>query len=490
MAQWIDISTAAARLGVTERAVRKRCLVGDLPGAEKRNGIWRIPVTADARLAGRPAVDVRVDADDLARIPKPKLDEAIRRAGVVAAFERFSREHVRAGGLRTEAFEIFAYQNNLAVGTLRRWVSRHKQHGVLGLVDCRGGSRNSETISPEAWEFFKSLYLDPRQPSIRQCLRMTVHHNKREKLGWTIPSYGALCRYIDKYLPLPVRVLHREGQAAYEAKCAPYIQVDLSEVEPGSVWVGDHHQFNVLIQHMGKWVRPWLTAWMDARSRALVGWQVCLQPNQTTILTSFRDAAKKYGPPDGVKIDNGRDYDARLFTGTTKKRRKALSKGYLDEDTVSGLYGLLGVEVSFAIPYHPQSKSIERFFDTVDQQFCKFVPTYCGKDTKRKPEALNDYLKSSSAVEAAYTLETFSKAFADYAAVYNTRPHSSLAGQTPLEVLESRESKRVVLDDVLDLLCRVWIDAKVTKNGVRINGLYFGQYDPPHHGAARQSCAC
>ena len=477
MAQWFSIQEVARRLNTTSRTVRRRCQSGDLPGAEKTDGVWRIPVTADARLSAGPGV-AAADAASLQKVPKPKMDEAVRRAGVIKQFEKFAREHQRTGGTRSEAIEIFAYQNNVATGTLRRWVSSFKSEGVFGLVDQRGGARGGETISPDAWELFKALFLDPRQPSIKQCLRMVAHHSESEGLGWKVPLYASLCRYIDKHLPLPVRVLHREGQAAYDAKCAPYIQSDLSGVEPGSVWVGDHHQFNVLIQHRGKWVRPWLTAWMDLRSRAQVGWRVCLQPNQTTILAAFRDAAKKCGPPDAVKIDNGRDYDSETFTGMTKKRRKVLKAGYLDEATVSGLYGLLGIEASFAIPYHPQSKSIERLFDTVDQQFCKFIPTYCGKDAKRKPESLNDYLKTQKAINEAHTLDSFSKVFADYASVYNKRPHSSLNGQTPLEVFETRESKRVALDGVLDLLCRVWRQAKVTKNGIRVGGLNYGQYNP------------
>ena len=142
-----------------------------------------------------------------------------------------------------------------------------------------------------------------------------------------------------------------------------------------------------------QWVRPWLTAWTDMRSRTLVGWHVNTGGNQTTIMRALRRGVDSYGPPESVKIDNGRDYDSEMWTGTTKaKRRKSLKAGYIDETMVTGLYGMLGISVSFSIPYHPQSKPIERFFHTVDIQFTKTFDTYCGKDHARKPTALKNTL--------------------------------------------------------------------------------------------------
>ncbi len=479
MTNFIDISKAARLLGVTCRAIRKRCMSGDLPGAVKDGSSWKIPIDADPRFRSAGVVGTRIDPAAMAAVPKPKLDAAIRRAGLIAQFEKFSAAHVRAGGYRSDAMTIFCSREKIALATFKRWLKQYRVAGVAGLVDERKG-RSREVISPDAWEFFKALYLDPRQPSIRQCIRMISTMNRTEKKGWGLPSYTSLCRYIDKNLPLPARVLHREGEGAYDARCAPYLQPDLSEVDPGSFFIGDHHQFNVLIRHSGKWVRPWLTGWLDMRSRALVGWVVCIYPNQVTILQSFKKAAEKYGPPASVKIDNGRDYDSQLFTGTTKqRRRRCIKKGYLCQDTLSGLYGLLDIDVSFSKPYHPQSKAIERFFDTLDRQFCKFFTTYCGKDSSRKPEELNDYLASETAIEEANDLKTFTSLFDAWADTYNTRPHSSLAGETPLEVLNRRESKRVPLNGVLDLLCRVWSPVlTVGKNGVRFNNIFYGQFDP------------
>ncbi len=78
---------------------------------------------------------------------------------------------------------------------------------------------------------------------------------------------------------------------------------------------------------------------------------------------------------------------------------------------VAGIYAMMGTAVSFAIPYHPQSKPIERFFDTMDCQFAKAFKTYCGKDVKRRPEALTGILRSKRGIAEGLRLAEFSEKF-------------------------------------------------------------------------------
>ncbi len=452
-------------------------MAGDLPGAVKRGGCWQIPATADVRLCTGRVAGQKIDGDEFRSIPVDKRDEALRKLGVVQAFEQYSGGVVRNGGLRSEAMIVFCEREQISPASLKRWSKAFRERGLAGLVDNRGGGEN-ETISPEAWLYFKSLYLDQRRPTIRHCLKLLTFLNKSERRGWVLPSYKSLCRYIDRHLSRPVLVLHREGDAAYDAKCGPYIQIDPESIEPGSIFVGDHHQLNVLIRHRGQWIRPWLTAWLDMRSRTLVGWKLCPLPNSTTISQAFKRAVETYGPPDTVKIDNGKDYASQMFCGVTKKQRRILKKGYLDEAFLRGVYGMMGVGVSFSIPYHPQSKNIERWFDTFDSQLCKNFTTYCGKDAARKPEGLFDYLNTQAAIHEAYTLETLEPLIEKYIDAYNRTPHASLGGKTPLDVMDSRESKRVCAPGVLDLLLRVWTpELTVGKNGVRFRGIMYGQYN-------------
>jgi len=421
----------------------------------------------------------------LSEIPADKREDAQNRVGIVLEFEKFSGGVVRENGTRMEAIAVYCQQHNIKPRTLQRWIARLRDEGWTGLVDTRGrGSGDNGSISDEALELFKSMWLDPRQPSVVMCLRNISYENRRQKKGWTIPNLRTMYNIVSRRIPYPSQVLYREGLAAYEAKCAPYIQADPDSVEPGQIWVGDHHQFNCWIRHSEQWVRPWVTAWEDMRSRTITGFYISLSPNQTTIMLAMKKGVKAYGPPDSVKIDNGKDYDSEMWTGITKAERKstpkALRKGYIDERNMAGLYAMMQISVSFAIPYNPQSKPIERFFDTVDCQFVKTIPTYCGKDTERKPEDLNDMLASQKVIAKALDLEGFTKLFGQYIEVYNNSSHSGIGmdGRSPLQVLATRTSKRIILDDVLELLMKVWSrELIVRKNGVRLRGIYFGQYD-------------
>ena len=474
---YLDIQETAERLGCTSRRVQQLCVTGKLPGAFKTDGDWQIPVTADARLVARISYLVSRDMLD---IPADKRQEATDRLGVITEFEKITACCIRNGGTRTEAVARFTTETNIAIRTLERWIHKYRDLGLMGLVDTRGGKFTSQILSPDAFALFKSMYLTQQRLSVRTCWQNINYINRSEKKNWNIPTLRTMYNYIEKNIPMGVLVLHREGLAAYEAKCAPYIQTDPDSILPGQIWVGDHHQFNCSIRYRNEWIRPWITCWEDMRSRKIVGWHICAAPNQTTILLAMKRGIEKYGPPDSVKIDNGRDYDSEMWTGTTKVRRRILRKGYIDEQRIAGIYAMMDIGVSFAIPYHPQSKPIEPWFNTLDMQFVKTMPTYCGKNSARKPDDLNDYLKSEKAILEAYTLESFGELVSQYIEIYNNNAHSGngMNGQTPNQVFSQRTSQRVLVDGVLELLMRTWSgELTVGKNGVRFKGMWYGQFN-------------
>jgi len=488
MSDFVDIEKAAILMCRTQRHVRRMCIEGELPGAVRTGGRWKIPATAHPRLVRNKPAKI-LPHTELLGIPADKREEAIRRLGVVKDFERFAIAFTgydikdcktTQKRQRDKALDVYASNNGLSKRTLYRWIRQFHSHGIIGLVDMRGGGKFvSQMISPEAFDLFKSMYLTQQQLSVKTCWQNICFINRNENKDWKIPSLRIMYKYVKAQIPLFAQVLHREGLAAFEAKCAPYIQTAPDSVAPGQIWVGDHSQFNCWIRYRGKWIRPWVTAWMDMRSRCIVGWHISASPNQTTILLAAKRAIEKYGPPDSVKVDNGRDYDSEMWTGTTKARRRALRKGYLDEQIVAGIYAMMDIGVSFAIPYHPQSKPIERWFDTMDQQFTKTISTYCGKDINRRPDYLKQLLESKKALREAYDMAGFTEIAGRYIEAYNNSAHNGygMNGQSPAEMLASRSSRRVLQEGVLDLVARGWSrELVVGKNGVRFKGIWYGQY--------------
>lgn len=475
----VDIATAAALLGVSQRHVRRLCRSGKLAGAATAPG-WVIPRTANAKLIGVKSPDQLSASLDTSAIPPEKLQQAVYKRGLLDQCEAFCAVFVRQGGQRSAAMAAFARRADKPVRTLQRWRRQYQDKGLAGLIDNRGrGDSLGPVISPDAWNEFLSLYLDLRQPTVTSCLRNIDFINRQQNKGWTIPGLRTLQNYVNDHIPMPVAVLHREGLAAYEAKCAPYIETDMDSIEPGAVWIGDHHQCDCWVRYRGKWIRPWLTVWEDMRSRVIVGVKVTASPNSTTILQAFRAGVERFGPPESVKIDNGKDYDSQMWTGVTKTQR--LTKQVrLDETLVAGLYAMMNVSVSFAIPYHPQAKAIERWFDTLEGQFVKTIPTYCGKDTNRRPEDLWDYLKTGKAVDEAMELNDFAEVLAQYIEVYNHTAHTGrgMNGSTPIQMMAHRTARRVMDASALDLLLRNWTsELTVGKNGVTVKGLTYGKYD-------------
>jgi len=477
MANYLTISEAATLLDVNVGTVRRRCIAGKFAGAQKQKGAWMIPVTADEKLRTPQHL---IGSDELSHLPVRKREEALKKLGIINECERYAATAVRGGANRKAAIEIYCKTHGMTIRTYYRWHKSYRLYGLAGLVDTRGVADVAEpAFSDEASNELLLLYLDENKLSLKQCYQAILHKNNSESHDWQIPSLRSIYNWVEKNVPEPVIVLKRQGQAAYEAKCCPYIQADPDSFAPGECWVGDHHQMNFFIRYRNKWVRPWLTCWEDMRSRTIVGWYLSANPNQTTVLLAMRNGIEHYGPPHAVKIDNGKDYDSQMFTGTTKAKRK--SKGYLDETMVTGLYAMMDISVTFSIPYHPQSKPIERLFATVDIQFSRTIDTWCGKDIASKPEGLADKLKSQKTIDSAYDFESLAEVLGRWVEVYNNTVHTGqgMDGRTPAQVMATRVSKRVISEDVLDMLMCVWSgDLKIGKNGVRFKNMLYGQYEP------------
>ena len=476
MTEFLTIDRAAKLLNRNAGSIRRKCIAGKFIGSRKEKGQWFIPVTAHEKLR---QPEYLIGTDDLTHLPALKREAALKKLGIINACEDYAAGFVRSGGFRREAIHIFASQNNQAFRTLYRWLEAYRKYGLMGLVDSRGSSNVSEPIfSPEATRALLTLYLTPNKLSLKQCYRTVLHINKVENKGWQIPALRTAHKWVEDNVPKPVLVLHRQGKKAYEELCAPYVQTDVSDVPPGSYWIGDHHQFDFWIRHRNTWIRPWVTMWMDMRSRAMVGWYISPNPNQTTVLIAMRSGIEKYGPPDAVKIDNGKDYDSQMFTGITKAQRKA---GILDEYLMSGIYGMMNINASFAQPYHPQAKAVERLFATIASQFSKTVETYCGKNTDTKPEGLNEKLQQQAVIDRGMTFDTLAEKFTCYVDAYNNQVHTGhdMNGRSPNQTMNMRLSKRVISGDILDMLMCVW-SGKLTvgKNGIRFKGLLYGQYEP------------
>lgn len=438
--------------------------------------------------------------EDLSAYTARQIEEARRRLTIVRAGRQAipARDREAQCG-RTKATEWFVtvylvahpelgFPEGLPLRTYYRWERRANAAGeypLRGLIDTRGrkepgrgGQEAAEpTRSPEAWDYFRSLYLKPNKLKMATCYDVTAQFAKEK--GWSWPSYRTICRAVDAEIPKPTIILAREGRKAYESTCAPRTRRDRSEVYAGDHWCADECELDFFarwVDASGAWVRgrPVLTAWLDERSRLFVGWIISDRANSDTILGAFKMGVGQYGPPRKITCDNGKDYKAAAEVKT--KEGRAWREEF-DQERLAGVYADLGIEVNWCIPYRPQSKIIESHFRTVHERFDKpLFDSYCGNTPFTRPDGANKIPLADLP-----TLDEIRAKFAEWLEVHHNTPSSAtdMLGLAPAAAFVNfrSPSPREVIDGArLDFLCAKFVGPRrVTKDGVRHNGITYGQ---------------
>jgi hypothetical protein len=487
-ARWIDVKTAAQRLGISERRIVQLCAqkwlgsnVARQLAANGRKPRWEVNESADpglspVRFPEQMPIDLRTLSDEHRRDFEQR--QAIYRGWLSALDQLPPGKTERQATARYLQHVGLMYRMKLSRPTLYRWHERYRRDGDTGLIDqrwCGNAGGPSEKITDPFLAEVERLYLDLNKPSMQLCYDRAEAEAWRH--GWTVPSYATARRHVKK---IPLAILHklRGGEKLFNDLSASYIERDYSTLQSNELWCGDHHQFDVIVRDGGKHVRPWLTAWQDLRSRKIVGWEIFgHDPNTDTILSAFRRGARECGVPKAIYVDHGKDYSSYALNGCTKaQRRRRRFKVPLEDHQGAGVFHQLQVEVRHCEPYHGQSKPIERLFRTLCERFSKQFQTYCGNKPSEKPEGLAERLDKG----LAPGLSAFVAKFNEWlTSDYHARPHEgdSMDGKTPDQVFaECLVSKRTATDEQLDLFMQKCSrPVKVGRNGVRCGDLNYGQ---------------
>ncbi len=358
-----------------------------------------------------------IESDGWEEASEKKRTEAVRKLAILQGFESLAATY--GEGRKTEARRDFCKvwngkhpQEAVSERTLKNWEQAKRLYGRCGLLSDYGKKARKNLIDPEAWNYFRMMYLKQQKRSVADCYRDLLA--AAEDYGWRVPSLRRL-QQLAKEIPEAAVILQREGPDAFTNKCQSAIKRDWSAVPANHSWMGDHHRLDLFVKNAnGRGVtRPWLTAWMDARSWKIVGWQLCWTPSGESILTSFRQGAtdEAIGLPHHLYLDNGRDYASKEFAGTGHRTRLS-TEGQVRVQTITET---LNIGVTFAIPGNARAKTIERFFRTLSEQFAKRFDTYCGSDNKKRPEQLPALLKAGK-VPTLAELQTKLEA---YIQIYN-----------------------------------------------------------------------
>lgn len=297
-------------------------------------------------------------------------------------------------------------ENTFSVDTLYRKERNFRKLGLDGLLDKRGkGRKGKSKITEEMWQTFLSYYLDEAQHPIQKCYEYTrlYFQDTAPELVADIPTYSTFWRRVQNDIPEPMEVLGRQGQKAFRDRCAPYIHRLYEEMASNEWWVADNHTFDVITQgENGQLHRLYLTAFFDARSGIYTGSHVTTAPSSQSTLIALRKGILKYGIPENIYVDNGREFLTHDIGGLGHRKKKP--KNGEERFEVPPVFERLGINMTNAIVKNAKAKIIERRFRDIKDHLSRLFETYTGGNVVEKPEKLKGVLKNGEIpLDATFT---------------------------------------------------------------------------------------
>lgn len=474
---WISTKEAAKVLHETEQGVRYNAkkrrlyLYRNVKGNVGQGGIKveilleSLPEYAQKEYHNQVYGGSQIVLNTIPTSTKAQKEKGELRDLAVSEYKKYEKK-MKEGGLtkkgiiRAEFIELWNKEHpdfQTTSKSLYEW-QKNRKKGKSN-VDRRGGqNRGQSSIPPFYREYFLSLYLQQAKPTLDFCFLET--QAKARQNGDTIPGIKAFRNLVGK-LPKTVIIRGREGKKAFEDKCMLTQQRDYSLLAPNDIWIADHHEWDIFVRvpdGSGGWkpIRPWGSYWIDQRTRKILsGFLRDGSPNADIVLQSFAIAVEKFGIPQKVYLDNGKDYKANdlYLNDCNNKVCDSLAKH-------------LQLETIFAIPYNARAKEIERAFRTLESQLAKMYPSYAGRNAKERPEEYKEV-----EIMEMITLEEFIEQHEQFInQIYNedAQRGDGMSNQSPNYLYNTLDYvKRIMPSNVLDFcLLRVKGIRTIQKEGI------------------------
>ncbi len=360
---------------------------------------------------------------------------------------------------------------DISYDILRRKYLALKNGDLKGLIDKRGKAKKGYTkIDEEVWQIFLSFYLDQAKHPIAKCLDYTKAYIKeigKDELIDNIPAYCTFTRHINSDISDAIKTLGRDGEKAFDDRCAPYIRRTYDSMESNDYWIGDNHTIDVIVGEVEKTFRLYLTAFMDARSGIITCVYITDTPSSQASIYSLRRGIIKYGIPKNVYLDNGREFLTFDFGGLGHRAKKNNNKY-----NPPPILERLGINMVNALVRNAKAKIIERRFLDFKNSISRLFATYTGGNVVEKPEILKVELKNGNAPDK----QTFIKEIEELIEYYlNYEDYNGAVtadkGKRKIDVYkENLHTKITATDEQLNLMMlRSTRPQKVTRRGVHLD---------------------
>jgi putative transposase len=358
---------------------------------------------------------------------------------------------------------------------LRLWHQAYIESGRDMFVLVRKTRRRQErTVSQVEQDILLNILLHPNRVAIGSAI--TALKQKAALGAFASPSNErTLRRWCEDWKrDNPAKWAQaREGSKYVSEKIVKSIIRDSGILQVGDVFVADGHvlAFDILDPETGKPKRMTLILVFDWACRYPVGASLANSENSQHICIAFRNAFLHWGGlPLHAYLDNGRAFKAKIFHERWEEHDLELEMG--------GIFPRLGINATFARKYNARSKVIERFFQTFQEQFERFISTFRGASVGDKPATLmrNEkwarklYEGKPPTVEETLEMITFycSK-------LYGMTPHRGIKGRKPFEVFTESivPDERKVEATRLHFLMLASERKRVRSEGVRLHKMLY-----------------
>ncbi|MEA4892625.1 MAG: transposase [Peptococcaceae bacterium] len=463
---------------VTDVIAEKRIKDGQAP--------WYIEVELEEYKAANPAVWAEAE----------KMADAVRNLLNYTGQERTTRVEAKAQELGISQRSLYRrcedYLEAAAwAGKLRKLTGNSYDYLKILSQGRKPRSNRQHSISPEVKAIVENIWFNPtfaRNQGTVVMLYDALRGQAKEK-GFDVPSYATVARFVRQLMAdgqtASAHYLVSHGERAWKRDKMIKARRDTGALRVMELIQGDEHTFDcwVLYRHPNGQttpIRPKLVAWVDIRSRMILGSVLCKDANSQILKLSLLKLI--YSTPGGVPrwlmIDNGRDYTAKDMTGGRQKRHMDF------DDEGRAFYRSIGIEdYSRSKPYEPWTKGqIERFFGTVCNQFTKWMGSYVGTLTGSRTDGkIPKDIQRLADQGKLLTMEEFGERWEKWLTeVYAVKKHSGLTEQkeedpTPAAVFEHapRYFKAPPPRDYAAVLMMKAEEVRVYNVGIRRFGTYY-----------------
>lgn len=379
---------------------------------------------------------------------------------------------------------------------LDRWRRAYRREGLLAFLHNitkqppQGEDRRRVEMTPAAAQWINDHWRRFQGP--RFLYRAWEEEARRQ--GWQIPSESWLYRCWQQ-LPEIIKTAHLAGPQAYEAKHAPYVPRDYSELAALQVLCGDHSERDVtVLLPDGTLARPWLTVWLDLRTWLIWGWHLGVTPSSVSAGLAYADGVQNFGaqPPGRgaagyrsyVYTDRGRDYRSHHWDGKVIAVHQAAMNiegalEFLLLEKEVGILCELQLGHLLARGRNAKEKPVERLFKDISDWERNTFSEYCGRHAAARPAAWRElyarhqqFVQGKASASPFITLADYRQQLAQFITRHNStaheRPSLRSARLVPLAEFQRLYTTRYeIRPETLALLLLKTEQRVIRKNGVQ-----------------------